>query len=210
MPTLLVPPSPTASLSMKASPTQTARAKPRVVSASCTGEAKNMTLAANGHTVTKSSSPNPAYLQIKKARLVRDSRGVTVSYTLAGVPPHPASDISSATYWTWLGDGYGDVSELSVSMEWLNSKWRVVANGPVDVVGGTVDARPVIHGHTVSVRVPLHVAVSTGWDADLSKFTHVGWSTEGEDPLGLGSWADGCPVSGDEAGNPGSWEVKLR
>jgi hypothetical protein len=95
-------------------------------------------------------------------------------------------------------------------MEFLDGDWRVVLNGPVDVVGGTVDAIPDIHGRTISVRVPMRVTASTGWDADLSKFTRAGWSTEGEDPNGYGSWADGCPVSGDEAGDPGAWEVPLR
>ncbi|MFE0631552.1 hypothetical protein ACFW3D_31930 [Streptomyces sp. NPDC058864] len=202
---------PHAAPSLAASPTATtALPKTRTKSATCTGKARNLTLASGGRTVTEPKVPRPAYLQIKKASVVRDSTGVTISYTLAGDAPDRDSEIPNATYWTWLGDGIGSVDEPSVSMEYLNGEWTVFVNGPATVVGGTVHARLAVHGRTVSVRLPLHVRVSTGWDADLSKFTHAGWSTEGQDPAGRGSWADGCPINGDEAGNPGPWEVPLR
>lgn len=75
---------------------------------------------------------------------------------------------------------------------------------------GSVAWLPIIHGRTVSVRLSLRVSTSSGYVADLSKFIHVGWCTEGRDPSGFGSWMDGCPISGEDAGNPGSWEVALR
>lgn len=203
--------SPTATPSpSKVSRAKASRPRSKVLSASCTGSVRNFSFTAAGGTVTHSDSPPPRYLQIKKASLVRDSKGVTVSYTLSGTPPHPGSNIPLATYWTWLGDGLGDVNEPSVSVEYFKSRWRVEIDGPVDVLGGTANVRPVINGHTVSVRLPLHVAVSTGWELDLSKFTHVGWSTEGRDPSDYGTWMDGCPISGAEAGNPGAWEIALR
>ncbi|WP_432030913.1 hypothetical protein [Streptomyces sp. 1222.5] len=204
---------PSASPSIEPAPTKTAletsaRPAPQVVSARCTGKAKNLFFTAAGGSVTKSSSQPPAYLRIKEARVVRDSKGVTVSYTLAGNAPEPGSD-ADATYWTWLGDGLDDMDEPAVSMQYLDSRWSVQVSGTNDVVGGDVKARPEVHGHTVSVRLPLRVSTSSGYVADLSKFTHAGWSTEGKDPSGFGTWMDGCPISGEEAGNPGSWEVAL-
>ncbi|MFF4037424.1 hypothetical protein [Streptomyces sp. NPDC001816] len=204
---------PSASPSVEPAPTKTAlktsaRPVPQVKSARCTGRAKNMFFTAAGGSVTEPSSQPPAYLRIKKASVVRDSKGVTVSYTLAGNAPEPGSD-ADATYWTWLGDGLDDMDEPAVSMQYLDSRWFVHVSGTNDVVGGDVEARPEIHGHTVSVRLPLRVSTSSGYVADLSKFTHAGWSTEGKDPSGFGTWMDGCPISGEEAGNPGSWEVAL-
>jgi hypothetical protein len=169
-----------------------------------------MFFTAAGGTVTKSSSQPPGYLRIKTASVVRDGDGVTVSYTLAGNPPRPGSDATDANYYTWLGDGVDDYDEPAVAMEYLNSQWSVLAYGSNTVVGGTVDVRPAIDGHTVSVRMPLRVATSSGYVADLSTFTHAGWSTEGRDPSGFGVWMDGCPINGEAAGNPGSWEVELR
>ncbi|MEW2260804.1 hypothetical protein [Streptomyces sp. NPDC047869] len=131
-----------------------------------------------------------------------------MSNTLAGKAPEPGSD-ADATHWSWLGDGLDDMDEPAVSMQYLDSRWFVQVSGTNDVVGGDVEARPEIHGGTVSVRVPLRVSTSSGYVADLSKFTHAGWSTEGKDPSGFGTWMDGCPISGEEAGNPGSWEVPL-
>lgn len=204
---------PSASPSIEPAPTKTAlktsaRPVPRVMSARCTGQAKNLFFTAAGGSVTESSSQPPAYLRIRKARVVRDSKGVTVSYTLAGNAPEPGSD-ADATYWTWLGDGLDDMDEPAVSMQYLDSRWFVHVSGTNDVVGGDVEARPEIHGHTVSVLLPLRVSTSSGYVADPSQFTHAGWSTEGKDPSGFGTWMDGCPISGEEAGNPGSWEVAL-
>ncbi len=140
-----------------------------------------MFFTAAGGSVTKSSSQPPAYLRIKEARAVRDSKGVTVSYTLAGNAPELGSE-ADATYWTWLGDGLDDMDEPAVSMQYLDSRWFVQVSGTNDVVGGDVEARPEIHGRTVSVRLPLRVPTSSGYVADLSKFTHAGWSTAGKDP----------------------------
>jgi hypothetical protein len=192
----------------KTSPKKSARPTPRVMSASCTGRAENLFFTAVGGSVTESSSQPPAYLRIKEASVVRDSRGVTVSYTLAGNAPEPGSE-ADATYWTWLGDGLDDMDEPAVSMQYLDSRWFVQVSGTNDVVGGDVEARPEIRGRTVSVRLPLRVSTSSGYVADLSKFTHAGWSTEGKDPSGFGTWMDGCPIGGEGAGNPGSWEVPL-
>ncbi|MEV6833287.1 hypothetical protein AB0N17_01925 [Streptomyces sp. NPDC051133] len=133
-----------------------------------------------------------------------------MSYTLAAEPPRRGSGVSDADYYTWLGDGADDMDEPAVSVMWLNSRWSVEVYGSNDVIGGTVDVRPVIHGRTVSVHLPLRIATSSGYVADLSTFTHAGWSTEGKDPTGFGTWMDGCPAGGDEAGNPGDWEVELR
>ncbi|MFI1538440.1 hypothetical protein [Streptomyces anandii] len=204
---------PSASPSAEPSPAKTvlktsARPVAQVMSARCTGRAKNMFFTAAGGSVTKSSSQPPAYLRIKEARAVRDSKGVTVSYTLAGNAPELGSE-ADATYWTWLGDGLDDMDEPAVSMQYLDSRWFVQVSGTNDVMGGDVEARPEIHGRTVSVRLPLRVSTSSGYVADLSKFTHAGWSTAGKDPSGFGTWMDGCPISGKEAGNPGSWEVAL-
>ncbi|MEU6598354.1 hypothetical protein [Streptomyces flaveolus] len=204
---------PSARPSIEPAPTKTvlktsARPVPRVMSARCTGQAKNLFFTAAGGSVTESSSQPPAYLRIRKARVVRDSKGVTVNYTLAGIAPEPGSG-ADATYWTWLGDGLDDMDEPALSMQYLDSRWFVHVSGTNDVVGGDVEARPQIHGRTVSVRLPLRVSTSSGYVADLSKFTHAGWSTEGKDPSGFGTWMDGCPIGGEEAGNPGSWEVAL-
>ncbi len=83
------------------------------------------------------------------------------------------------------------------------------ANDSIRYETAKVEARPETHGHTVSVRLPLRVSTPSGYVADLSEFTHAGWSTEGKDPSGFGTWMDGCPISGEEAGNPGSSEVAL-
>ncbi|MGW2445296.1 hypothetical protein [Streptomyces sp. NPDC001675] len=101
------------------------------------------------------------------------------------------------TYWTWLGDGLDDMDEPVVSMQYLDSRWSVHVSGTNDVVGGDVEAQPEVHGHTVSVRPPLRVSTSSGYVADLSKFTHASWSTEGKDPSGFSTWMDGCPLGGE-------------
>lgn len=200
---------PTPSAAPHASPSHSTRPLPQV-SATCTGRAKNMYFTAAGGSITDPSTPPAGYLRIKKASVVRNGHGVTVSYTLAADPPQPGSGISDAQYFTWLGDGTNDMDEPAVSLTWLDSKWNVTVDGTNDVLGGTVDVQPIVHGHTVSVHLPLRIATSSGYVADLSTFTHAGWSTEGKDPTGFGTWMDGCPTSGEAAGNPGDWEVKLR
>jgi hypothetical protein len=195
--------SPRPAAKVKKSPRPAAKAE----SARCSGQAENMFFTAAGGSDTVPPSRPPAYLRIEKAAVKRDGKGVTVSYTLAGEVPGPGAD---ATYWTWLGDGLDDWDDPAVSVQYLGARWSVQVSGTNDVLGGDVEIRPDVHGRTVSVRLPLHVRTSSGYVADLSDFTHAGWSTEGKDPSGHGTWMDGCPISGEEAGDPGSWEVALR
>lgn len=74
-------------------------------------------------------------LRVKEPGVIRDNKGVTVSYTLAGNAPESGSD-ADATYWTWLGDGLDDMDEPTVSMQYLASRWFVYVSGTNDVVGG--------------------------------------------------------------------------
>lgn len=203
---------PSASASVEPSPTEAAvekspRPAAKAETARCSGQSDNMFFTAAGGSATVPPSRPPAYLHIEKAAVKRDGKGVTVSYTLAGEVPGPGAD---ATYWTWLGDGLDDWDDPAVSVQYVGARWSVQVSGTNDVLGGDVKIRPDVHGRTVSVRLPLHVRTSSGYVADLSDFTHAGWSTEGKDPSGHGTWMDGCPISGEEAGDPGSWEVALR
>ncbi|MFI8297707.1 hypothetical protein ACIGCZ_17390 [Streptomyces nigra] len=203
---------PSTTPSAEPSPTKDAvkkspRPAAKVESARCRGQAENMFFTAAGGSVTVPPSRPPAYLRIERAAVKRDGKGVTVSYTLAGEVPGPGA---GATYWTWLGDGLDDWDDPAVSVEYLGARWSVYVSGTNDVLGGEVEIRPDVHGRTVSVHLPLHVRTSSGYVADLSDITHAGWSTEGRDPSGYGTWMDGCPIRGKEAGDPGSWEVALR
>ncbi|PWI09034.1 hypothetical protein DIZ27_18820 [Streptomyces sp. NWU339] len=165
-----------------------------------------MRFTAAGGTITKSSSPPPSYLRIKSAELTRNSNSVTVSYTMAGDVPRVGSGIYDANYYTWVGDQSAD--EGAIELLYLDGKWFVTVYGK-GFTGGDVAAQPVVRGNTVSVRLPLRVSAD-GEEIDLSTFTHVGWSASGKDPSGFGLWMDGCPVDGDRAMDPGSWEVRLR
>ncbi|WP_351234603.1 hypothetical protein [Streptomyces sp. NPDC002133] len=176
-------------------------------SASCKGAVKNMTYSAAGGTVTESDSPAPSYLSIQQAEVSRDTNGVTVSYALKAPAPYAGSNVKDANYSTWFGDG--DSNNGLITMLYLDSTWFVSVIGYDMETGGDIDAQPTVNGDNVTVRLPLK-ARTTGGTVDLSQFTHVGWSSSGKDPSGVGTWDDGCPVDGLTAGDPGNWMVRMR